>query len=99
MRKKEERRGPTLFDFIQQDTKQEEKERPTKTEGGKDVSDELLDLIKSRGRITKEEATRWAKERGVSTADLIRAVGRLVAEKKIRKKLDDEGNLVYEVYG
>jgi hypothetical protein len=42
MRKKEERRGPTLFDFIQQDRKQEE-ERPTKTEGGKDVSDELLD--------------------------------------------------------
>ncbi|MFZ8807738.1 MAG: hypothetical protein ACO2PN_06495 [Pyrobaculum sp.] len=97
MRKKEERRGPTLFDFIQQDRKQEE--RPTKTEGGKDVSDELFDLIKSRGRITKEEATRWAKERGVSTADLIRAVGRLVAEKKIRKRLDDEGNLVYEVYG
>ncbi|MDT7874509.1 MAG: hypothetical protein RQ859_03900 [Pyrobaculum sp.] len=98
MRKKEERRGPTLFDFIQQDRKQEE-ERPTMTEGGKDVSDELLDLIKSRGRITKEEATRWARERGVSTADLIRAVGRLVAEKKIRKRLDDEGNLVYEVYG
>jgi hypothetical protein len=98
MRKKEERRGPTLFDFIQQGRKQEE-ERPTKTVGGKDVSDELLDLIKSRGRITKEEATRWAKERGVSTADLIRAVGRLVAEKKIRKRLDDEGNLVYEVYG
>jgi hypothetical protein len=98
MRKKEERRGPTLFDFIQQDRKQVE-ERPTKTEGGKDVSDELFDLIKSRGRITKEEATRWAKERGVSTADLIRAVGRLVAERKIRKRLDDEGNLVYEVYG
>ncbi len=98
MRKKEERRGPTLFDFIQQDRKQEEG-RPTRTEGGRDVSEELFALIKSRKRITKEEITRWAKERGISTADLIRAVERLVAEKRIRKRLDDEGNLVYEVCG
>jgi predicted ABC-class ATPase len=49
--------------------------------------------------VSKEEATRWAKERGISTADLIKAVERLVAEKKIRKKLDDEGNLIYEAYG
>ncbi len=98
MRKKEERRGPTLFDFIQQDRKQEER-RPTRTEGGRDVSEELFALIKSRRRITKEEITRWARERGISTADLIRAVERLVAEKRIRKRLDDEGNLVYEVCG
>jgi len=98
MKKKEERRGPTLFDFIQQEKKQEERGQ-TKTESGRDVSDELLALIKSRRRISKEEAARWAKERGISTADLIRAVERLVTERKIRKRLDDEGNLSYEMYG
>jgi NACalpha-BTF3-like transcription factor len=96
MKKKEERRGPTLFDFIQP-TKEEK--RQIKPEGGRDITEEFYQLVRARKRVSKEEATRWAKERGISTADLIKAIERLVAEKKIRKKLDDEGNLVYEVYG
>jgi len=96
MKKKEERRGPTLFDFVQ--SKKEEK-KPARPESGRDVVEEFYHLVKDKKRVSKEEAARWAKERGISTADLIKAVERLVAEKKIRKKLDDEGNLIYEAYG
>lgn len=96
MKKKEEKRGPTLFDFVQS-TKEEKK--PARPESDRDVVEELYHLVKNKKRVSKEEVVRWAKERGITTADLIKAIERLVTERKIRKKLDDEGNLVYEAYG
>ncbi|MFN7105573.1 MAG: hypothetical protein ACK4M3_03175 [Pyrobaculum sp.] len=90
MKKREEKRGPTLFDFIEKP-----KEKPTP----KDFSEELGEYIKTRGRVTKEEAARWAKEGGISTADFIRAVDKLAREKKIRRRLSDDGELLYEWVG
>lgn len=91
MKRREEKRRPTLFDFVE--SKQEQKAEK------KDVSDELYTFIKSRGRVTKDEVLKWAKSRGVATADLLKAVEKLVANKKIRKRLDEDGNLVYECVG
>ncbi|ACB39612.1 hypothetical protein [Pyrobaculum neutrophilum] len=91
MKKREERRGPTLFDFV------EKREEPARrnVQQQRDVADEFYKLLTSREAVTKEEALRWAKERGITTAELIRAVEKLVSEGKIRKRLDEEGNLVY----
>lgn len=90
-KRKEERRGLTLFDFVE-DKKRERAE-------ARDFSEEFLLFVKSRGSVTKTEALQWAKSRGVTTAEFIRAVEKLVSEKKIRKRLNDEGELIYETYG
>jgi len=90
-KRKEERKGPTLFDFIE-DKKRERAET-------RDISEEFLHFIRSRGRVTKTEAFQWAKARGITTAEFIKAVEKLVSERKIRKRLNDEGELIYEAYG
>lgn len=79
-----------MFDFVE--SKQEQRT-------GKDVSEELYTFIKSRGRATKDEVIKWAKTRGIATSDLLRAVEKLVTDKKIRKRLDEDGSLVYEGVG
>ena len=63
MKRREEKRGPTLFDFVE--SKQEQKAER------RDASDELYAFIKSRGRATKDEVLKWAKSKGVATADLM----------------------------
>lgn len=90
MKRREERRT-TLFDFIQQEKKLEER-APSR-----DISEELYQMLKTRRQVSKEEVTKWAKDRGVTTVELIKAIEKLIIEKKIKKRLDDEGNLVYEV--
>jgi len=90
-KRKEERRGPTLFDFVE-DKKRERAE-------ARDFSEEFLLFVKSRGSVTKTETLQWAKSRGVTTAEFIRAVEKLVSEKRIRKRLNDEGELIYEAFG
>ncbi|ABL88801.1 conserved hypothetical protein [Pyrobaculum islandicum DSM 4184] len=90
MKRREERRT-TLFDFIQQEKKLEER-APSR-----DISEELYQMLKTRRQVSKEEVTKWAKDRGVTTVELIKAIEKLITEKKIKKRLDDEGNLVYEV--
>ncbi|AAL63603.1 hypothetical protein [Pyrobaculum aerophilum] len=91
-KRKEEKRGPTLFDFIEV-KKEEKKETPPQ---GVDISEELYAFIKSAKRVGKEEVVKWAKTRGVSAGDFYKALEKLLAQRRIRKKLDDEGNLVYE---
>jgi predicted ABC-class ATPase len=92
-KKRGEVRGPTLFDFIEM-KKPEEKKREVR-----DVSEELYQFIKGAGRVSKEEITKWAKNRGLSTAEFFKALENLLSQRKIRKRLDDEGNLIYEAVG
>lgn len=57
---------------------------------------ELLAYIASRGRVTKEELYSWGRQRGLSTAAVIRAVESLASARRIRRRLNDEGQLAYE---
>ncbi|ABP51703.1 MULTISPECIES: hypothetical protein [Pyrobaculum] len=102
-KRKEEKRSPTLFDFIAAGEKKDEAKKPTATEPPvrqpRDVSDELYVFIKKVGRASKDDVTKWAKGRGVTPSELYKALEKLLVERKLRKKLDDEGNLVYEVLG
>ncbi|MGC8994375.1 MAG: hypothetical protein ACP5J0_03155 [Pyrobaculum sp.] len=92
-RKRGEARGPTLFDFV------EVKKQEEKRQEARDASEELYQFIKSAGRVSKEEAAKWAKNRGLSTAEFFKALENLLSQRKIRKRLDDEGNLIYEAVG
>lgn len=102
-KRREEKRGPTLFDFIAAGEKKEEAKKTTAAEPPvhqpRDVSDELYAFIKKAGRASKDDVTKWAKGLGVTPSELYKAIEKLLAERRLRKKLDDEGNLVYEVVG
>ncbi|ADY02362.1 hypothetical protein VMUT_2165 [Vulcanisaeta moutnovskia 768-28] len=60
------------------------------------VEDMVLSHIISRGVITKDELMAWGKSRGLRVADILRAIESLSSKGKIRKRLNDKGNLVYE---
>ncbi|MEM4898595.1 MAG: hypothetical protein QXR18_10420 [Pyrobaculum sp.] len=88
--KKREGKKSTLFDFIETtEAKQPQRQR--------DISEEIYKYIKSRGFVKKEELFKWARDNGFTTAEFFKAVEKLVTEKKIKKRLDDEGSLIYEV--
>jgi len=100
VRRKEAPRGPTLLDFMAGGRRGGEAgaEGAAKPEGARerDVAEELYAYIKSRGRAGKDDVMQWAKARGVSAAELMRAIESLTSRRRLRRRLDDEGNLVYE---
>lgn len=92
-KKRVEPRGPTLFDFV------EEKKQIEKRREPRDVSEVLYQFIKGAGRVSKEEAASWAKNMGLSTAEFFKALESLLSQRRVRKRLDDDGNLIYEAVG
>lgn len=63
------------------------------------IEDAVLNHIMSRGGvITKDELMAWGgKSRGgLRIADILRAIESLSSKGRIRKRLNDKGNLVYE---
>ena len=60
------------------------------------VEDMVLNHIMSKGVITKDELMAWGKSRGLRVADILRAIESLSTKGRIRKRLNDKGNLVYE---
>ncbi len=62
------------------------------------IEDAVLNHIMSRGGvITKDELMAWGKSRGgIRIADILRAIESLSSKGRIRKRLNDKGNLVYE---
>ncbi|ADN50731.1 hypothetical protein [Vulcanisaeta distributa] len=60
------------------------------------IEDAVLNHIMSRGVITKDELMAWGKSRGLRIADILRAIESLSSKGRIRKRLNDKGNLVYE---
>ncbi|WP_054853206.1 hypothetical protein [Vulcanisaeta distributa] len=63
------------------------------------TEDAVLSHIMSRGGvITKDELMAWGgKSRGgLRVADILRAIESLSSKGRIRKRLNDKGNLVYE---
>lgn len=88
-RRKEERKKGSLLDFLGG----EQPEKPSvKPEG---VADVVYGFISSRGYVAKEELFEWGKAKGYTTADLMRAIDALAKSGRIRKRLDDEGRLIY----
>ena len=59
------------------------------------IEDEVLKHIMSRGSITKDELMAWAKTRGYKVADILRAIEALTGRGRIKKRLNDKGNLIY----
>ncbi len=60
------------------------------------VEDMVLSHIMSGGVITKDELMAWGKSKGLRVADILRAIENLSGKGRIRKRLNDKGNLVYE---
>jgi len=59
------------------------------------VEGEILNHIMSRGSVTKDELMAWAKSRGYRISDVLRAIESLTGSGKVRKRLNDKGNLIY----
>jgi hypothetical protein len=59
------------------------------------VEGEILNHIMSRGSVTKDELMAWAKSRGYRVSDVLRAIESLTGSGKVRKRLNDKGNLIY----
>ncbi len=59
------------------------------------VESEILSHIMSRGSVTKDELMAWAKLRGYRVSDVLRAIEKLTGSGKVRKRLNDKGDLVY----
>ncbi len=85
--KKREEKKITLFDFVKP-TREERKD------GGANVT--VAGFIEERRRVYREEIVKWSKEVGITPAALARAIDELTRERKIRKKIDDEGKMYYE---
>jgi len=45
--------------------------------------------------VTKDELMAWAKLRGYRVSDVLRAIEKLTGSGKVRKRLNDKGDLVY----
>ncbi|GAB6944149.1 hypothetical protein [Vulcanisaeta sp. JCM 14467] len=75
------------------ETKTTEKATPQQTGG---VEDMVLNHIMNRGVITKDELMAWGKSKGLRVADILRAIENLSSKGRIRKRLNDKGNLIYE---
>ncbi|MGC8973941.1 MAG: hypothetical protein ACP5KY_07015 [Thermoproteus sp.] len=91
-RQQSEKRGGSLLDFLGGGESAERREAPAQPEG---VDNDVYSYIASRGIVPKEELFEWGKARGYTTADIMRAVDRLTRSGKVRRRLDDEGRLVY----
>ena len=59
------------------------------------IEGEVLSHIMSRGSVTKDELMAWAKLRGYRVSDVLRAIEKLTGSGKVRKRLNDKGDLVY----
>ncbi|MFP3297174.1 MAG: hypothetical protein RXN78_06255 [Vulcanisaeta sp.] len=59
------------------------------------VEGEIFNHIMSRGSVTKDELMAWAKSRGYRVSDVLRAIESLTGSGKVRKRLNDKGNLIY----
>jgi hypothetical protein len=59
------------------------------------VEGEILNHIMSRGSVTKDELMAWVKSRGYRISDVLRAIESLTGSGKVRKRLNDKGNLIY----
>lgn len=60
-----------------------------------DISDEIYRFILSKSQVTKNELFEWAKGKRYSTAQVLGAIDKLAKSGRIRRRLDDEGGLVY----
>ncbi|BDR91469.1 hypothetical protein [Vulcanisaeta souniana] len=75
------------------ETKIAEKAAPQQSSG---IEDAILSHIMSRGVIAKEELMAWGKSKGLRVADILKAIENLSGRGRIRKRLNDKGNLIYE---
>ncbi len=90
-KRKEERKKGSLLEFLGGEERSEKQEPRT----GSDVAEAVYGLISGRGSITKEELFEWGKVKGYTTADIMRAIDALVKSGRIKRRLDDEGKLIY----
>ncbi|MEL9991622.1 MAG: hypothetical protein QXP98_06450 [Thermoproteus sp.] len=87
----EDKRG-SLLDFL---GVSEEKPPEKKQEEAGGVAEAIYGYISSKKSITKDELFDWGKAKGYTVAEVMRAVDFLVKSGKIKRRLDDEGRLVY----
>ncbi|GAB6946974.1 hypothetical protein JCM16161A_11040 [Vulcanisaeta sp. JCM 16161] len=78
---------------VRAETKAAERTAPQQSSS---IEDMVLGHIMSRGVITKDELMAWGKSKGLRVADILRAIESLSGKGRIRKRLNDRGNLVYE---
>lgn len=88
-KRKEERKKGSLLEYL--GVEAEEKSKPPSG----DIADAVYNYISSKGVVAKEDLFEWGKSRGYTTADIMRSIDALVKAGKIRRRLDEEGKLVY----
>ncbi|WP_069806624.1 hypothetical protein [Vulcanisaeta thermophila] len=70
-------------------------EKPTGATQAVPGEDAVLNFIKARGNVTKNELMAWAKTKGLRTSDVLRAIEELTSRGRITRRLNDKGDLVY----
>jgi hypothetical protein len=91
-RQQGERKGGGLLDYLGVGESAEGREAPARPE---DIGDSVYSYIADRGAVSKEDLFEWGKSKGYKAADIMRAVDLLAKSGKIRRRLDDEGRLIY----
>ncbi|MEZ0248967.1 MAG: hypothetical protein ABWJ97_06810 [Thermoproteus sp.] len=69
-------------------------EKPEEASAG-GATEAIYSYISSKRSITKDELFEWGKAKGYTVAEVMKAVDLLVKSGKIKRRLDDEGRLVY----
>lgn len=98
-RKREEKKGGDLLAFLGESPTGGEG-RPaaapsTPTATKEHIVEEIYSFISSRGSASKDELFKWGRSKGYTTADIMRAVDELSKEGRIKRRLDEEGRLIY----
>lgn len=87
-----EKKGGTLLDFLGVEPgKAQRSEAPVAS----NISEDIYKYIVSKSKVSKEELFNWAKSKNYSISSIIRAIDELIKSGKIKRRLDDEGNLIY----
>ncbi|MFB6490192.1 MAG: hypothetical protein TU35_002915 [Thermoproteus sp. AZ2] len=87
-----ERKGSTLLDFLGVEPGgAQRKEAPAAL----DISEDIYKYISSKSKVSKDELFAWAKSKNYSVSSIIKAIDELSRAGRIKRRLDDEGKLVY----
>jgi hypothetical protein len=84
----------TLLDFVKGSGQPPQRPAPAGVDP-LDLADELHRELCRRNKMKKGELMELAKRRGASVRDVLTALEMLLMEGRLRKRLDDNGELVY----